>query len=69
IEFINMGIDHLTDQGVMDPGLLYEPPFINLAPTGPEQLFDEGKVAQLFRQITAFNDSAEAREQRQAGQS
>ena len=69
IEFINMVIDHLTDQGVMDPGLLYEPPFIDLAPTGPEQLFDEGKVAQLFRQITAFNDSAEAREQRQAGQS
>jgi type I restriction enzyme R subunit len=26
IEFINIVIEHLTDQGVMDPGLLYEHP-------------------------------------------
>jgi type I site-specific restriction endonuclease len=27
IEFINMVVEHLTDQGIMDPVLLYEPPF------------------------------------------
>lgn len=60
IEFINMVIEHLTDQGVMDPALLYEPPFTDVAPTGPDQLFDEEKVARLFIKIQAINDSAVA---------
>jgi type I restriction enzyme R subunit len=60
IEFINMVIEHLTDQGVMDPALLYEPPFTDIAPTGPEKLFDEEKVTRLFTKIQAINDSAVA---------
>jgi len=60
IEFINMVIEHLTDQGVMEPGLLYEAPFTDVAPTGPEKLFDEDKVARLFKRIEAINDSAVA---------
>nr|WP_221983879.1 type I restriction-modification enzyme R subunit C-terminal domain-containing protein [Rhizobium laguerreae] len=32
IEFIDMVIEHLTEKGVMDPGLLYENPFIDIAP-------------------------------------
>ncbi|MEH2551298.1 type I restriction enzyme R subunit [Bradyrhizobium sp. AZCC 2262] len=60
IEFINMVIEHLTDQGTMDPALLYEPPFTDLAPTGPEKLFDEEKVARLVTRIRAINDSAVA---------
>jgi type I restriction enzyme, R subunit len=60
IEFINMVIEHLTDQGVMDPALLYEVPFTDIAPTGPEKLFDEEKVTRLFTRIKAINDSAVA---------
>lgn len=60
IEFINMVIEHLTDQGIMDPGLLYEAPFTYVAPTGPEKLFDEDKVTRLFTKIRALNDSAVA---------
>jgi type I restriction enzyme, R subunit len=60
IEFINMVIEHLTDQGVMDPALLYEAPFTDLAPTGPEKLFDEENVTRLFTKIQAINDSAVA---------
>jgi type I site-specific restriction endonuclease len=60
IEFINMVIEHLTDQGIMDPELLYEPPFTGIAPTGPEHLFDEAKVTRLFIKIKAINDSAVA---------
>lgn len=60
IEFINMVIEHLTDQGAMDPALLYEPPFTYIAPTGPEKLFDDEKVARLITRIRAINDSAVA---------
>jgi type I restriction enzyme R subunit len=60
IEFINMVIEHLTDQGVMDPALLYEPPFTDVAPTGPDTLFGEEKVARLVTKIRAINDSAVA---------
>lgn len=60
IEFINMVIEHLTDQGVMDPALLYEAPFTDIAPTGPEKLFDEEKVSRLVTRIEALNDSAVA---------
>jgi type I restriction enzyme R subunit len=60
IEFINMVIEHLTDQGIIDPGLLYEPPFTDIAPTGPEQLFGDEKVTRLFTKIKAINDSAVA---------
>ncbi len=60
IEFINLVIEHLTDQGAMDPALLYEPPFTDLAPTGPDQLFDAEKVTRLVRNIEAINESAVA---------
>jgi type I restriction enzyme R subunit len=60
IEFINMVIEHLTDQGVMDPGLLYGSPFTDVAPTGPENLFGEEKVTRLWQKIEALNDSAVA---------
>jgi type I restriction enzyme, R subunit len=60
IEFINMVIEHLTHQGIMEPDLLYEQPFTSVAPTGPEQLFDEEKVTRLVTRIRAINDSAVA---------
>lgn len=60
IEFIEMVIEHLTDQGMMDPSLLYEPPFTAIAPTGPEHLFDEAKVVRLVSTIREINDSAVA---------
>jgi type I restriction enzyme, R subunit len=60
IEFINMVIEHLTHQGIMDPGLLYEPPFTDIAPTGPDQVFGDQKVTQLIARIEAINQSAVA---------
>lgn len=45
---------------MMDPGLLYEPPFIDVAPTGPEQVFDEASVDRLIGVIRQLSDSAAA---------
>jgi type I restriction enzyme, R subunit len=60
IAFIDMVIEHLAHNGVMDPALLYEPPFTGVAPTGPEQVFDQEKVTRLVARIDAFNLSAVA---------
>jgi type I restriction enzyme R subunit len=60
ITFINMVIEYLTDQGTMDPGLLYEPPFTYIAPTGPDPIFGEVETARLVDAIDALNRSAVA---------
>jgi len=44
IRFINEILDELTSRGVMDPARLYDPPFSDLAPTGPEDLFSVDEV-------------------------
>jgi len=61
IAFVDMIIEHLTDQGVMELERLYEPPFTDIAPTGPDQVFDEERVTRLFARIQAMNGSAVAR--------
>ena len=58
IEFIDMVIEHLTEKGVMDPGLLYESPFIDMAPEGPQQVFDFDKTKKLVEVIRGLNESA-----------
>ncbi|GJD44196.1 UvrABC system protein B [Methylobacterium cerastii] len=60
IEFIGLVVDHLTAQGVMEPGLLYESPFTDVAPQGPEQVFDDVRTTRLFEVIDALNQSAVA---------
>lgn len=60
IEFVGMVVEHLTTNGSMDPALLYEPPFTDIAPTGPETMFEEGRIVQLVKKIEALNASADA---------
>ncbi len=58
IEFIGLVVEHLTETGSMDPAQLYEAPFTYIAPTGPEQVFDEKGVADLVLRIRGLSDSA-----------
>ncbi|WP_353472499.1 DEAD/DEAH box helicase family protein [Salipiger sp. H15] len=60
IEFVGMVIDHLTKNGVIDPGLLYESPFTDLNPDGPDNVFGEAKVEPFLSQLRALNRTAVA---------
>jgi type I restriction enzyme R subunit len=48
IEFVNMIVDYLTEHGVMDAALLYESPFTDITPQGPEELFTSPQVDELI---------------------
>lgn len=59
LHFVNLVIDHLTVNGIMDPDALYEPPFTDLAPRGPEELFPEADVRTLIEVIDTVRRNAE----------
>ena len=48
MEFVNLVVQHLTENGVMEAALLYEPPFTAYAPQGPDALFTSAQVEQLI---------------------
>ena len=60
IEFINLIIDHLTEHGVMDPGLLYESPFTDINPQGPEGVFTSEQVDGLIALLQEMLERAAA---------
>ena len=60
IEFINLIIDHLTEHGAMDPGLLYESPFTDINPQGPEGVFTSEQVDDLVALLQEIRGRAAA---------
>jgi type I restriction enzyme, R subunit len=48
IEFVNLVVDHLTEHGIMEASLLYESPFTDLTPRGPDGIFSSGQVDELI---------------------
>jgi type I restriction enzyme R subunit len=48
IEFVDLIINHLTEHGVMDASLLYESPFTDITPQGPDGLFPSVQVDELM---------------------
>ena len=55
-----MIVEHLTERGTMKPDLLYESPFADVAPQGPENVFDMQRTDRLVEVIEEINGSAVA---------
>ena len=49
IEFINLVVDYLTENGVMEADRLYESPFTDINPQGPEGVFPSAEVDQMVQ--------------------
>jgi len=58
LEFVDHVVNHLTAHGVMDPHRLYESPFTDLTPTGPEGLFEPRQIDELFGTLEALTATA-----------
>ena len=60
IEFINLIVTHLTEHGAVEPGRLYESPFTDLTPKGPDGLFSAADLNELMRVLETVRASAMA---------
>lgn len=61
IRFVENIIDYLTQNGVMDVGLLYEPPFTDLHHEGLDGVFKDGDADQIIDIVRSFNDTVGAK--------
>jgi len=59
LRFINQIIDYLTIRGVMEPDLLYEPPFTDIHCDGVEGLFADDSIDDLIHLIKEINQNAQ----------
>ena len=58
ITFIKMIIEFLTRNGVITDALLYNSPFTDVAPCGPEDIFSAAKIIQLDTKIKEIREHA-----------
>ncbi len=54
--FINNIIDSLEKNGIIDKGMLFDPPFTNLHDNGPLGLFPEDDAKKIFSIVDRLNE-------------
>jgi type I restriction enzyme R subunit len=60
IEFVNLVVQELTQNGVMEPERLFQSPFKDLSAQGPIGLFPASKVTRIIEVINTFKERAAA---------
>jgi type I restriction enzyme, R subunit len=60
LEFVNLIVDHLTEHGVVEPARLYESPFTDVTPHGPDALFKATAMDELLQTLQAVRATAVA---------
>jgi type I restriction enzyme R subunit len=60
IQFVDMIVNYLTEHGAMDASLLYESPFTDVTPRGPNGLFASAEIDELMTIINNVNSTAQA---------
>jgi type I restriction enzyme R subunit len=60
LEFVSLIVDHLTENGVVGAAQLYESPFTDITPHGPDALFRASEMEELFRALEAVRATAVA---------
>ncbi len=58
VRFVNLIVDELTSSGVMEPKRMFESPYTDHAPTGPELFFPETEVGDIVRILGEIKDRA-----------
>jgi type I restriction enzyme R subunit len=53
-------VDHLTEHGVVEAARLYESPFTDLTPHGPDALFEATEMDELLQTLQALRATAVA---------
>ena len=58
LDFVHLIVTYLTEHGVMDVGRLYEAPFTDHAPAGPESLFSGSDIDALLDVLITIRTTA-----------
>jgi type I restriction enzyme, R subunit len=58
IRFINLIVTELTANGIVEPARLYESPYTDHAPTGPDDVFGEADVDNIVAILNAVRANA-----------